>query len=117
MTPPFTPGPWIAAKGAGWIVTRPDAAAKREAAIMVGMHSDASLVCTPTWPEDAVEAEANARLIAAAPDLYEALIALMAEIESYSDAPGRDEYGSMGDARAALAKACPTPATTAEDQS
>lgn len=77
MTGPWTPGPWVAKKGAGWFVTRPDAEKRREAAIMVGMHAASSLVGTPTYPEDDAEAEANAHLIAAAPEMAETLEALL----------------------------------------
>ena len=74
----YTPGPWNARKGAGWIVVREHAVARREAAIVVGMTPSISLVSDPTspWFEEG-ESEANARLIAAAPDLLEALKALV----------------------------------------
>ena len=69
-----TPGPWAAAKGVGWLVSRKNAEERREAALAVGMNPARSLVGTPdsSWFNDA-ECEANARLMAAAPDLFEAL--------------------------------------------
>ncbi|OAJ67740.1 hypothetical protein [Gluconobacter cerinus] len=63
----FTPAPWIAKKGTGWFVTRPNA----RMAHVVGMSPKTSLVGAENEEED--EARANAHLIAAAPELYEAL--------------------------------------------
>ena len=68
--PKWTPGPW-AGKGQ-----------TSEDAVFCGtMHricaDGAWLAFVPTWkdnPDEASEAEANARLIAAAPDLYAALV-------------------------------------------
>lgn len=65
-----TPGPWIAKKGAGWYITRPDAELRREAALAVGMSSATTLVGPDQMQE---EAEANARLMAAAPKLLKCL--------------------------------------------
>ena len=73
-----TPGPWVAVKGAGWYVMRPDAVVRRDCAIAVGMTPAHTIVDGPSqkWFEDA-EAEANARLIAEAP-------AMLAELEQVS---------------------------------
>ncbi|MFT8896306.1 MAG: hypothetical protein ABF968_05005 [Acetobacter sp.] len=67
----FTPGPWIAFKGAGWCISRPNA----RMAHMVGMRAHFSMVSAEN--DDEKEAQANAHLIAAAPDLYEALKGLI----------------------------------------
>ena len=82
-----TLGPWVARKGAGWIVTRPDAEARREAAIGVGMTPATTLVGDPLapWWRDG-EAEANARLMAASraavPALLDALEAAEREMQA-----------------------------------
>lgn len=68
----WTKGPWIVGKGAGYFLKRPDAEARRESALAVGMSPAVTLVCEPGWFDDG-EAKANAHLIAAAPDLYAAL--------------------------------------------
>lgn len=49
--------------------------------------------------------EADARLIAAAPDLLEALQRLLVSVESHEDAKTLGELGSIGQAYAAIAKA------------
>ena len=72
-----TPGPWIAEKGAGWLVRRPDAIGRREVAIGVGMTAAVTLVTNPDPWENEGEAEANARLMAASPQLIQALQALL----------------------------------------
>lgn len=64
---------------------------------------------------------ANAALIGAAPEIYEALAGMVA-IEEIVERLHKDRghpyaHVWLDRARAALAKACPTPATTAEDQS
>ncbi|MBV7502068.1 hypothetical protein [Achromobacter sp. ACM05] len=79
-----TPGPWhlSAAKDCIW-------------------HQDHGRVCT--WPNHAQvwNWEANARLIAAAPDLLDALAALIGCIDHGSDDPA----SKLDAARAAIAKA------------
>lgn len=106
-----TPGPWIAKKGSGWYVTRPDACHRRgeaeslESAITVGMTPATTLVQSP-WFDD-TENEANARLIAAAPDLLEALRGLLADITEYqaiNKLGGENNHWQVR-ARAAIAKA------------
>lgn len=97
-----TPGPWIAKKGAGWYITRPDAHARREAAFVVGVHPSVSLVDAPS--DDDAEAEANAHLIAAAP-------AMLAALETMVRIYGDPEYcdgetpPEIIEARAAIAQA------------
>lgn len=62
------------------------------------------LAFVPTWkdnPDEASEAEANARLIAAAPDLYAELVSLMA---AYAECNG-ECHPAYGRAEYALAKA------------
>lgn len=98
-----TPGPWIAAKGAGWLVTRPNAQERREAAIAVGMTPAVTIVGTPYNWFDEEESEANARLIAAAPELLEALKALVNNCADYE--PWQRPCLTFDNARAAIAKA------------
>lgn len=74
MNTEHTPAPWVAERGAGWIVRRIHAVERREAALAVGMTPAVGLVGSPGCWFDEREAEANARLMAAAPDLLEALL-------------------------------------------
>lgn len=99
--PKFTPGPWA---------VRPD----------IGAPVGTLKIANPEWPRGASdplvaavfgteqEQGANARLISAAPEMYEALRAMLAAF----DIPGRTEVRSIpeaiqaiADARTALAKA------------
>lgn len=106
--PSHTPGPWIAKKGAGWFVTRPHAVERREAAIAVGMTPATSLVGSPT-SDKGDECEANARLMAAAPDLLECLnnwIELAdSAIEEMGIGPHPTEAAVLESARAAVRRA------------
>jgi hypothetical protein len=86
----FTPGPWVALKGCGWCVSRPDAIKRREAALVVGMTPCTSLIGSGTFPDNDMESQANAHLIAAAPELYAALEAASDTL----DACGRDTIGT-----------------------
>lgn len=105
MEAKHTPGPWIAKKGAGWFVTRPDAQDRKECALAVGMSPNISLVNSPqtSWYTDDEE-KANAYLMAAAPDL-------LAACEAFTgDFPDKiiDFYGwfqeRVNQARKAIAK-------------
>lgn len=94
----FTPGPWQAA---------PTVADDKEWAIMAfdpidhGGHA--------VFVAQEVESEADATLIAAAPDLAEALAALLEEVEYQMDVGGFAARLSIREqARAALAKALPS---------
>jgi hypothetical protein len=91
-----TPGPWAAelwnnssTDDIGWTITR-----------------NGSRVPTSTFDGDEAEAEANARLIAAAPDLLEALSAMLEQF-NYNTITGivHDESAAIAKARAAIAKA------------
>ena len=88
------PGPWIARKGAGWIVTRPDASKRREAALAVGMTPATSLIGdgkANAW-YDEIECEANAKLMAASPKLLAAVRAFVAWLDAEE---GKPEYGTL----------------------
>ena len=83
-----TPGPWIVdALRYGYDISAP------EARCLITTSSDPKMV----W--GAIGREADARLIAAAPELLEALESLLAQVEQYGHKPECDA------ARAAIAKA------------
>lgn len=89
----FTPGPWHRSESDKWDIESPDVA-------------DGSVICVVTDPDgdtsalDA-ECEANAHLIAAAPDLYVALDAIVTAIKEQDI-----RFGPLTwDAEQALAKA------------
>jgi hypothetical protein len=96
-----TPGPWMfapsnSANVAGHVVPRPRPDG-------IGLVTNIATIRPHKW--GAHEVEANARLIAAAPELYEALERTMNWLASY---PGGGTMGIDGpyeQARAALAKA------------
>ena len=100
MSAKFTPGPWFVAKAV-------------DEGIVIDMGTQRIADCN--WmrgPED----KANARLIAAAPDLFEALMQLVGVLESdalqgvftFFHVHGQEYKGPIADmdaARAAIAKA------------
>lgn len=102
-----TPGPWSVSvetrphSETSWYVTAPDPDS-RGGAIEVPFHIGLAGGNQRTLQSG--RTEANARLIAAAPDMFEALTCLLAAIE-----PGgfslEDLRGEMADANAALKKA------------
>ena len=102
MSAQFTPGPWR------WWATV-------SGARVAGHPADGSknFVCDVLVPEKAVSYEANARLIAAAPDLLEALreladdIADRFDMSSPSTNPGMK--AAVNEARAAILKATGEP--------
>lgn len=78
-----TPGPWAAKKGVGWYVVRSAHSQDDNFAIAVGSNKT-SLVDAPTG--DDAEAKANARLIAAAPELLSACEHAMTLLSPFDDA-------------------------------
>lgn len=88
----FTPGPWFT-KREGWSTVYV------EARIDGGMIQEVA-ACGPT-DAGQDQQQANARLIAAAPDLYEALESLVDEVTNHGEADG----AILDSARAALTKA------------
>jgi hypothetical protein len=103
--PPFTPGPWRAADNHG---------CRQIKAKKSGEHKQGQwyyeVACTPGLSDDD-EDKANARLIAAAPDLHEALDWLLACVladpasEVHPDDKEERLILACGAARTALAKA------------
>jgi len=104
-TPKWTPGPWETAKPSKvWQVnadTGNAAPTKRWAgiALVVERKDRGSSLY------DSAEAEANARMIAAAPELYEALEDLVRQVVRQVEEAERGTFIVVGDALAALAKA------------
>ena len=91
-----TPGPWRLAPAKDY--------AGSELNIDAGPRGQSGFICTAGHRGDA-EAEANARLIAAAPELLEALIAITDQLERIGDPrPGKDG-AFIDEARAAISKA------------
>lgn len=90
-----TPGPWRAAVRRGY------------AAVASGPQTDTVMVADcRTVDVDLPTATANACLIAAAPDLLEALKILLADMDAeYRDRNGDADHDGMDLARAAIAKA------------
>lgn len=98
-----TPGPWLAAASAssvvGWPVVSPAAQGRLICNVNYVRHSKID----PAVPGDGAfnsESRANAALIAAAPDMYEAL----KEIET-ALLDGQAMYVALNRVRAAIAKA------------
>lgn len=97
-----TPGPWRIEAGqtGGW-------------AIEVDEPRFMVLCARAPWPEHIEESEANARLIAAAPDLLESLRVLIDEIDRWEEAVVKivpaftraGKWESLESARAIIAKA------------
>jgi hypothetical protein len=102
-----TPGPWeVCSDGAGWYI---EAMPERE-------HSLAH-ISSPEWqesPDTSIdEAEANARLIASAPELLEACKMIVEYDEDVEESGGeflRLYIKALNAARAAIAKATGEPA-------
>lgn len=92
-----TPGPWVASKdqdARGWHGWRIDSDSR-------------ALMAWGAWPSEAerdgIEAESTARLIAAAPELLQALLHVVPHVgTNYS---GKQRYDILEPARAAIAKA------------
>ena len=94
MSEGFTPGPWV--------VERAD-----DAYCIANVGNLVIMPCAGKVKHD--NAEADARLIAAAPDLLEALEMIVAEADSYTARTGKPVYNWLDQARAAIAKARGTP--------
>lgn len=92
MSNKHTPGPWAHINPDGFTVRHPQ------------VYSDTGPVCNVTWLGDGRidELRANARIIAAAPDLLEAL----QEIVAAADGEGWAQLdATLANARAAITKA------------
>ena len=101
----FTPGPWLAAAKASSVVGMPIVQQGVGRAIGHVTHGPSG---TPVWDAFNAESTANAKLISAAPDLYEALELLLATPEiADADPRDKDEETQIAErkARAALRKA------------
>lgn len=94
----WTPGPWRVSK------KNPRRVAADHRMITTIYHSNNGLGATPAQAVELTMALADARLIAAAPDLYEALEEALANIEAREEALAGEE-AFVERARAAIAKA------------
>lgn len=95
----FTPGPWVVAE---------DDASNRPARgtrVVVRATDDTEFVLADCGAANNERGRANARLIAAAPDLYEALRAMVLNGEAHADCSRSLPSLPLARARAALAKA------------
>jgi hypothetical protein len=101
QTPRFTPGPWV--------VDGDGSEEERGGAFAIRMAAHGRLGIASIWhesggdPKGSPTAEANARLVAAAPDLFEALRHLSGLFASLH--PNHAEWGDYQAALAALTKA------------
>ncbi len=75
----YTKGEWYLEEETGLILSIPDGADNPVVVASIGGSTD------PTTPKPLKEILANARLISAAPELYEALKAAKARLEEYHD--------------------------------
>ena len=91
----FTPGPWVVVGNLTKYV---------EARLVGGLIQEVA-ACGPTMADEGYgqQQEANARLIAAAPDLFAALMSAVSEADAWGLSDDECEWIPM--ARAALAKA------------
>lgn len=92
-----TPGPW-SISDSSWVTNHRDIDAPTHGALAV-------VVWRMEEEERSPECEANAALIAAAPDLLEALEMIVTEADSYTARTGKPVYNWLDSARAAIAKA------------
>jgi hypothetical protein len=102
VTAGHTPGPWFVEN----IMYGGPRIVYGEAEAPEGFRSDVP------WREASEQAQANARLIAAAPELLAALKVAQTWMETYRRQTGTSEHGIIGNdiaiVRAAIAKAEPT---------
>lgn len=101
MREKFSKGPWIAKKGSGWFITRPNA----RMAIEVGMRPNVSLIESDGGEEQ--ECKANAHLMAASPDLFymvKELNAILYEIAFFNDQSQGKEWFKRADVMSAIDK-------------
>lgn len=97
---PWTQGPWF-------ICADPPPNDHWYPGRTIGSKPEGTRICDLTPLRDKAGSDANASLIAAAPDLYEALRDLAAAVESEVNEKGGGGFilARLSDARAALAKA------------
>lgn len=97
-----TPGPWEVRPGYGMLKAEIGPPGRAVAAVWVKQAGTRDEQKEPVaWPEG----EANARLIAAAPDLLEALTTIVATLSEQDDEGLIEHAEPMQKARAAIAKA------------
>lgn len=103
-----THGPWTAEPIPTDAHTDPDIQLPQEFVFWIAESRIAGhvLAVVEQIPQDPATAEANASLIAAAPEMYEALRWVLPLAESYlAKAPGHPDNAKLESARAAIAKA------------
>ncbi len=94
MTDKFTPGPWV-------VQAKCNAAINRHPAII----SDTGEVAKASWQGGEMMTQANATLLASAPDLLAALQELLEDADSYAADGIYPSPLTRSKARAAIAKA------------
>jgi hypothetical protein len=98
--PKHTPGPWTFGSREGWRVDAPTHYSSHYTLVAKGRRAPIAFVVSTARDED--EYHANARLIAAAPDLLEAAERALIEMEALC---GNASLGEIGLLRSAIAKA------------
>ena len=93
MKASHTLGPWAYVKPDGIVVRNPR------------VYSDTGSVCNAAWLGDIGKTEANARLLAAAPDLLEALQGLLIQMMVWDVDDAFNTSDLARDVRAVIAKA------------
>lgn len=96
-TTQHTPGPWFV--NGPWHIQAAQPTTLPVIPVIVAQ-------VTPLRSANQAEREANANLIAAAPELLEALTALVAAISEGCNSEGKFMEGLAYDARSAISKAC-----------
>ena len=88
MTDEYTPGPWTVGNSAGWDMPIVEANGHRIATMERNNYRATTALSAPAKAED----ETNARLIAAAPDLLEALEKVVINIEDFINPNGEFDF-------------------------
>ena len=97
-----TPGPWVCHSGSVW---KPVGEPRHQWPAGENLGMPIARMDRDTAGTSPGERDANARLVAAAPELLEALRVAVSHIGTYADGDGAAKYHATNIARAAIAKA------------